>query len=132
MPHDPIVFFVDRSLGRHLVPDALGRSGALVEIHDDHSGRDTDDSEWVTAVAERGWVILTKDNRIRHRPLERSAVGAAKARMFVLTSGNLSGSEMAKIFCKHLERMSRISRSESPPFIARVTATGVRVEHLRL
>ena len=103
-----------------------------MEIHDDHFGRDTDDSEWITAVAERGWVILTKDRRIRHRPLERSAVAAAKARMFVLTSGNLSGPEMATILCRHLERMSRISLSEAPPFIARVTATGIRVEHLRV
>jgi predicted nuclease of predicted toxin-antitoxin system len=131
VPPDPIVFFVDRSLGRHLVPNALRRLGAVVEVHDDHFGRDTEDAEWITEVAGRGWVILTKDQRIRHRPLERSAVATAKARMFALTSGNLSGPEMAAIFSKHLERMTRISRSESSPFIARVTATGIHVEHPR-
>jgi hypothetical protein len=30
------VFFVDRSLGKHVVPGALRAAGARVEVHDDH------------------------------------------------------------------------------------------------
>jgi len=33
---DEIVFFVDRCLGAHTVPDALRVAGALVEVHGTH------------------------------------------------------------------------------------------------
>jgi hypothetical protein len=100
VPPEPIVFFIDRSLGKHVVPEALRRLGARVEVHDDHFGKETDDADWIADVAGRGWVILTKDRRIRYGPLERTAVFAANARMFALTGGNLRGPEMAAVLAK--------------------------------
>ena len=45
-----------------------------------------------------GWVVLTKDSKIRYRSNEAEALFAAKVRAFVLVSRNLPGSEMANIF----------------------------------
>ena len=131
MPRDAVVFFVDRSLGKRHVPDALRALGASVELHDDHFATNATDSEWITEVARRGWVVLTKDQRIRHRPLERAAVVASGARLFALAGGNLSGLEMANVFARHLKRMTRLASGERAPFIASVSRSRISIERLR-
>lgn len=127
----PTVFFIDRSLGNRLVADALRECGATIELHRDHFAADAEDSDWIAEVGLRGWIILTKDKWIRHRPLERAALVATHGRLFALTSGNLSGEDAARILARHLERMTRIAASERPPFLARVSATSIVVERLR-
>lgn len=42
------------------------------------------DVEWIPQVAEAGWVIISRDRHIQHRPAERSALIGARARMFRL------------------------------------------------
>jgi predicted nuclease of predicted toxin-antitoxin system len=128
---DDVVFFVDRSLGKHHVADALRKLGAIVEVHDDHFAIDAPDAEWIAEVSRRGWVVLTKDQRIRHRPLERAVVVASGARLLALTRGNLSGTEMATVFAQHLAKMRRVVHGTPAPFIASVSRSRVTVERLR-
>jgi hypothetical protein len=122
-----LVFFVDRSLGKHKVSQALRGAGALVEIHDDHFAPDAKDLEWLPAVGARGWVVLTKDDRIRYREHEREALLASGVRAFVLTNRSLSGDEMAAIFVDSLPKMRRITQRQRGAFIAAVTWTSIRV-----
>jgi len=95
-----------------------------VEIHDDHFARDEEDRIWLSTVGERGWVVFTKDQKLRYRPLEIAALRASNARVFVLVAGNLRGGEIAAVFVKALPRIQRILRSHSGPFIARLTQSG--------
>lgn len=71
-PPDGTVFFIDRSLGVEPIKTELISSGIVVQIHDDHFARDEEDRVWLKTVGERGWVVLTKDQRLRYRPLEIS------------------------------------------------------------
>jgi predicted nuclease of predicted toxin-antitoxin system len=96
----------------------------IVEIHDDHFARDADDRIWLRAVGERGWVVLTKDQRLRYRPLEIAALRASKARVFVLVAGNLRGRDIASVFISAIPRIFSILRSHSGPFVARVSRAG--------
>lgn len=96
-------------------------AGLQVEIHDDHFARDEEDRVWLKAVGERGWVVFTKDQRLRYRPLEIAALRASKARVFVLTAGNLRGVEIASVFLNALPRIFRLIHSRPGPFIARVS-----------
>ena len=123
-PPEPLVFFIDRSLGRKIVAQALREIGETVEIHDDHFAPDAKDEDWLFEVGKRGWIVLTKDDRIRYRVTERTAIASAKVRAFVLTSTQLQGTEMAAAFIKALPRIKRIVASNAPPFIARVSRTG--------
>ncbi|MGH7152226.1 MAG: hypothetical protein ACREIU_16085 [Planctomycetota bacterium] len=43
----------------------MRREGARVEVHDEHFARDARDEEWLGEVGRRGWVVPTKDQRIR-------------------------------------------------------------------
>jgi len=65
-------------------------------------------ASWLRTAGERGWVVLTKDQRLRYRPLEIAALRASKARVFVLTAGNLRGIEIAAVFLKALPRIFRV------------------------
>lgn len=82
-PPDGTVFFIDRSLGVEPIRTELVKSGLMVEIHDEHFARDEEDRVWLQTVGERGWVVLTKDQRLRYRPLEIGALRASDARVFV-------------------------------------------------
>jgi PIN like domain len=90
-PPDGTVLFIDRSLGVEPIRTALATAGLVVEIHEDHFARDEDDRVWLKAVGERGWVVLTKDQKLRYRPLEIAALRASNARVFVLTAGKSPG-----------------------------------------
>lgn len=125
-PPEP-VFFIDRSLGKHKVPDALRAVGARVEIHDAHFPPNAKDTDWLPVVGKRGWVVLTKDDRIRYRQHERAALLGARVRAFVLTNRNLSGDEMAAIFVGMLEKMKKVIRREPSGFVATVTRTRIRL-----
>ncbi len=107
--------FLDRSLGRHQVASALRSAGAIIQLHDSHFAPDCPDEEWLREVGSRGWAVLTKDARIRYRPNERSALERAGVIAFVLTAGNLTGSEMAKVFVKALARIERAATSVKSP-----------------
>jgi predicted nuclease of predicted toxin-antitoxin system len=123
-PPDGTVFFIDRSLGVEPIRTELINSGLVVKIHDDHFARDEEDRVWLQIVGARGWVVLTKDQRLRYRPLEIGALRASSARVFVLTAGNLRGSEIAAVFLAALPRIFRLLYSHAGPFIARVTQSG--------
>ena len=123
-PPDGTVFFIDRSLGVEPLRTELTKSGLMVEIHDDHFARDEEDRVWLRTVGERNWVVLTKDQRLRYRPLEIAALRASNARVFVLTAGNLRGIEIAAVFLGALPRIHRILRSRPGPFVARISQSG--------
>ena len=121
---DGTVFFIDRSLGVEPIRTELINAGLVAEIHDDHFARDEEDRVWLQEVGERGWVVLTKDQRLRYRPLEIGALRASSARVFVLTAGNLRGGEIAAVFLAALPLICRILRSRPGPFVVRVSRSG--------
>ncbi len=115
-----ITFFIDRALGKKSVPDALKTAGANVEIHADHFAPEAADVDWLPVVAQKGWVVLTKDVNIGRRYLEVLAIARYGAKVFVLTSGNLKSKEMADIFVEALDKMNAFSQHHKPPFIAKI------------
>jgi predicted nuclease of predicted toxin-antitoxin system len=121
---NPVVFFLDRNLGKKIIAEALRQAGAEVRVHDDHFPSFTRDEEWLSEVGRQGWIVLTKDARIRYREIERTALMNAGVGAFVLTAKNLQGSEMASIFVHALPSMTRFAVRHPRPFIAKVTPSG--------
>jgi hypothetical protein len=124
-PPERLIFFIDRSLGRKVIPAALRAAGEEVRIHDEHFPQDAKDEVWLAQVGKSGWVALTKDKHIRYRASEIQALRAANVRAFVLTSrGDLTGAEVSQIFVKALPAIKRLCERMAPPFIALVDRTG--------
>jgi hypothetical protein len=120
----PPTYFVDECLGRHFVVEALKAAGALVEIHQDHFPSGAADTEWLPAIGERGWILLTKDRQIRRRELEIQAIVNARIRAFVLTTAELTGQEQADTFVRALANMDRMAGASRGPLIGRVSKSG--------
>ena len=128
-PPEPVVYFIDRSLGR-TAGLVLRDAGATVELHDDHFAQDTPDAELLPKVGERGWLFITKDKRIRYSVLEREAVIKSNLRVFVLAGGNLSGEQMGTLLLSNRAKIERLARKQKPPFIAGIYESGVRLYEL--
>lgn len=91
----PPEFFFDRSLGRRTA-GLLGQAGWIVHLIADHYPDDADhvsDIAWITEGCERGWALLTKDQRIRYRADELSAL---RGHLFCLSSGRLQVDAMVR------------------------------------
>lgn len=121
---EPYVYFVDRSLGRAVVVEALRAAGEVAHAHDDFFAQNTPDAEWLVDVARRGWVILTKDKDIRRNEIERVAIVRARAACFMLGRGDLSAPRMGRTFVAALPRMRRALRRFGLPLAASVNLAG--------
>lgn len=116
-PPDPIEIFIDRALGRRIA-GPLVEAGAVVHLHDDHFDQGVEDHVWLKEVGKLGWIVLTKDQRIRYRAIEREALLNAGVKAFIFMSGSVPFSEMAKIIAKALRAIEKFVRIHQPPFIA--------------
>lgn len=106
-PAEPFTFFIDRCLGGAFVADVLREAGHLVVVHDDEFEPNTRDVDWLQAVGERGWAVLTKDARIRTNALERSALFSANLAALMLGRGDMKGPQMAG----HAAKVSPVSHA---------------------
>ncbi len=111
-------------MGKKKIAGALRAAGATVEVHDDHFPPDAADETWLRAVGQKGWVVLTKDRNIRYRTREARALSTYGVRAFVLTTGNLSGDEMAAVFQAALAKILRLLSKHRRAFMATITQAG--------
>lgn len=124
-PPEPLTYFLDESLDGASVVAALRDAGALVERLTGHFPRGTADEVWLAQAGQRGWIVLTRDKRIRYRQLERLALHAAKVRAFVFTGGNVTVKDTAAILVRALPRMGNIARADAGPFIYHLGRSGI-------
>lgn len=96
----------------------------IVHVHDDHFDPEEQDSIWLPLVAQRGWVILTKDKDIRHRALELEAVLQHDAYLLTFGKGDYTAQEMAEAFRLALPTLRRAIAGFHPPLLARISKKG--------
>jgi predicted nuclease of predicted toxin-antitoxin system len=123
-PPEDLVIFLDRSLGKQIIASVLRTAGYTVEVHDDHFPPDASDEIWLSEVSRRGWVVFTKDKRIRYRAPELAAVSATNASVFTLTAGSIQAQEMADIFILALPKIRIFFATKPPPYIVTVSRSG--------
>ena len=99
-------FFVDRCLGKS-VGVALRRSRAEGRIsRGPFRGRCRRRGMDIRSGAS-GWIVITKDKAIRRGPSNFRRSSTANVRMFSLSSGNMTGDEMASAFVDNRLKMGR-------------------------
>jgi predicted nuclease of predicted toxin-antitoxin system len=129
----PPEFLVDRSLGRHQVPEALRAAGYVVRTLFDVYGEAEErlaDTEFLRDAGRRGWVVLTRDAAIRRRPHELRVVREEWVKIFELSRGNLKGAEQVARFIDNLDRIVRACEQPGP-FIYAVLAGGLELRFPR-
>jgi len=95
-----------------------------VEVLDDYFEPNTTDEEWLKFVGKKGWVVSTKDKKIRYRAAVVEIVKKRKIRMFILSRGNLSGHEIVQRIINALPAIKKFIFKHPPPFIVSITRSG--------
>ena len=131
----PARFFVDEN------DLALGRSLSWARrdvVHPGHPSLPnvplgTSDPVWLRIVGRLGLVVLTRDKKIRSRPVEAAAVQTAGIRGFVLTSaGDLSTWQTLTLLVRQWDAIeAHILEHPNGPWLAALNNHGVRPLSLR-
>jgi hypothetical protein len=90
--------------------------------------RQTADDAWLPIVGTRRLVVITRDKRIRYRPVERMAWVSDGVRGFVLT-GRLSQNtaQSLSLLETHWERIeSIIGDEQTGPWMRSITTSGIK------
>ena len=86
------------------------------------------DTAWLPIVGQAGLVVLTRDKRIRSRPLERQALLDHGVRACFLTSGGtLDLFSQLRLWLRYWDDIETLVTEQPAPWLASVTRTGVRV-----
>jgi hypothetical protein len=108
----PPEYLVDRNIGSSVIT-SLRAAGltvhSLADLYGNDRSQQVTDPEWITLAGRRGFVALTKDKRIRHRPAESEAVLEAGVHLFALVAGNANLRETAAAFLAAEPRMAEIA-----------------------
>jgi hypothetical protein len=113
-----IEFFIDRSLGRKHLAQALGDLGftvhTMASVYGERVAQELEDERWLADAGQHDWVVLMKDDAIRRRPAERDALAEAKVRAFCLTNAQLRAAEQSDRFVSNIKRILRQAEKPGP------------------
>ena len=112
----PPEFFFDRSLGK-ITAQRLRDAGCTVHLIADFyptDAKDIPDETWIAEGCSRGWVLLTKDRRIRYRAAELASL--QEGHLFCLASGNMNIDQMAEAFVKAMPSIARAAARKGAGF----------------
>lgn len=123
-PRSDVKLFVDRSLGRYAVANALRLAGFPVVAHDEVFPQGTSDDVWLERAGSEGWVVLSADKAIRRRPSEQDAILQHRVRIVIVTSGNLTAERQGELFVQAGRRIQDKLMSSSPPAAYSLTKDG--------
>lgn len=123
-------FFVDENdlaLGKALAEEHEGvvfpGHPAIPEVP-----RQAQDDDWLQTIGEHGLVVITRDQRIRYRPVEKQAWLDHAVRGFVLTGRNSQSTAQSRaILTSHWNRIEGlIAERPEGPWMYAVTDSGLR------
>lgn len=86
----------------------------LADVYGEEAAQETEDTDWIKLAADRDWIVLCKDDRIRRRPAERDALTEGKVRVFCLTNANLGFAEQAAYFVTNRFRIIQAAQKPGP------------------
>ncbi|MEO6572062.1 MAG: hypothetical protein ABIO83_11015 [Ilumatobacteraceae bacterium] len=90
--------------------------------------RQTNDDVWLPVIGTRRLVVITRDKKIRYRPVEKHAWVSHAVRGFVLTGrGSQNTASSLSILLTHWAAIeAAISANPSGPWMRSVTTAGLR------
>lgn len=125
------MIFFDCSIPRS-IPDRLKRERNDVIWLGDRFPLDTRDQDWLTEAGRQGWMIVSHDKKIRHRPSEMRALRESSCGCFVLAyRDNLPKEQVYELVLSALDEMVRRFNEEPKPFLYTVTKNLDFKEHAR-
>ncbi|MCY0898115.1 MAG: hypothetical protein OWU33_04140 [Firmicutes bacterium] len=127
------MIFLDRSLPRSVARALRMVRNDVIWLEDWPAfDENTPDIVWLERAGQEGWIVVTRDKRIRTRPHERSALLRYGVGCFVLAQNrNLTRWEYLKLLTATLDHMETLFDTTPRPFIFAVYSDG-SIRHVRL
>jgi uncharacterized protein with PIN domain len=113
-------YFLDESITITSLIQAMRSAGLDVKVLKEEFHAGALDEEWLPVAIEKGWILLTKDDRWRFRPAEKEILINASARVFVFVSKSARAQEIVETIMACLGKMAKIIESEPAPFVAHI------------
>lgn len=130
VPFSPIFFADENTLGFAKILQRSGRTDILSPGHDrlPEVPLGTPDLDWMPLVGARGFIVVTRDRRIRTRPAELAAYRQHGIRSVWLgAKRDMRPDEQAELFLRFEERIVRqIIKRGAGPWALALTLTGPR------
>jgi hypothetical protein len=102
------MIFIDRSVPKS-VADALKQVRDDIRWLEDEFPHNVKDPVWLEEVGKRGWLVITRDKKIRFRPGEKGALLRWRVGCFCLTQNtNPTRWELLKLIVPALDEMQRL------------------------
>jgi hypothetical protein len=124
-------FFFDNNLSVHLA-HGLKEFGEDVIHLTDKFLPDTPDEKWLMFVGDNGFSLVTKDRKIRFRPVELDALKKYRVGAFFLGGKNLDHWGIIQQVVRNWPRMKEYATKERPPFAFIVPPSGTEFRRIAL
>lgn len=131
----PVFFTDENTLGLGKLLERSGREDVVYPGHEDlpEIPRGTDDPDWLPIVGTRGFIVLSRERRIRSRPAELRAYHEYGVRsVWIGAKRDLGPHQQMELFLRHEERSRREILKRGPgPWAVAMSPAGVRPLRLR-
>lgn len=123
-PHNSPVFYLDRNLGRRIIPAILSAAQISYEIHDDHLPADAPDEDWIRLCGKQGWIAVTHDAKLKSNLPALEAIRDSVGRVFIVSGANHTGQQVGEMLVEHYQILVKRSEQWMPPFLATLMEDG--------
>jgi PIN like domain len=110
-----VTLFIDRCAWSGALGRALQEHRIPFVAHHERFAPDAPDDQWLRAAAGQGWVVVTRDQRIRYKVNEQAAAVQAGLHLFVFTQGGLTAAATADILVRAYPALCTRVATQAPP-----------------
>lgn len=116
-------FFFDENLSPHLVAGLRGFGEDVVHLTDEFAPG-TRDVDWLEVIGNKGWPLVSKDERIRYNKGEREQITRHSVSAFFLGGKKMSRCETIQQVVRAWPEMKKWVAKSRTPFLAKVSRHG--------
>lgn len=122
-----MTFFFDNNIGENLVRGMKAFGEDVIHLKQ-HFAEDTPDHVWLEYIGKQGYVLITKDERVRYNPLERRAIKKYRIGTFFLGGKGLDKCRLIQQVVRNWPRIKEyaIKSRKLRPYAFRVPPTGTK------
>ena len=121
LPPESPTLFIDRNSGGRTFRDILTNAGLRVVLHDEEFPQTAADEDWLQAVGQKGWVIITEDKATTTSPLFLQRLSRSSASVFILMGLNGESAEgKARCIIGLFPKIEELISQTKPPAMWRI------------
>lgn len=124
-------FFFDNNLSQNLVR-GMECFGEDVMHLKDKFAQDTPDVEWLEYIGRNGYVLITRDQRVRWNPAEKGAIRKHRVGVFFLGGREQSSWQIIQQVIRNWHRIKEYAEKERPPYGFLVPPKGSSIKPIPL